>query len=69
VYAIGGTLLIGGAGTVSGTLRGVLLSGVIQNVINQIGNLTSSAQSVVSGAFLVVVVVTQSYLSRVRPLR
>ncbi len=66
---IGGTLLVGGAGTVSGTLCGVLLLGVIQNVINQIGNLTSSVQSVVSGAFLVVVVVTQSYLSRSERLR
>ena len=66
---IGGTLLIGGAGTISGTLSGVLLLGVIQNVINQIGNLTSSVQSVVSGAFLVVVVVTQTYLSRIRRLR
>jgi len=66
---IGGTLLVGGAGTVSGTLCGVLLLGVIQNVINQIGNLTSSVQSVVSGAFLVVVVVTQTYLSRIRRLR
>jgi ribose transport system permease protein len=42
---IGGTLLIGGAGSVSGTLCGVLLLGVIQSVINQIGNLTSSVQS------------------------
>ncbi|WFF04601.1 ABC transporter permease [Micromonospora sp. WMMD1076] len=66
---IGGTLLIGGAGSVSGSLCGVLLLGVIQNVINQIGNLTSSLQSVVSGAFLVVVVVTQTYLSRIRRLR
>jgi ribose/xylose/arabinose/galactoside ABC-type transport system permease subunit len=66
---IGGTLLIGGAGSVSGTVCGVLLLGVIQNVINQIGNLTSSIQSVVSGAFLVVVVVTQTYLSKVRRLR
>ncbi|MBM0256397.1 ABC transporter permease [Micromonospora sp. 4G55] len=66
---IGGTLLIGGAGSVSGTLCGVLLLGVIQNVINQIGNLTSSIQSVVSGAFLLVVVVTQTYLSKVRRLR
>jgi ribose transport system permease protein len=65
---IGGTLLIGGAGSVGGTVCGVLLLGVIQNVINQIGNLTSSIQSVVSGAFLVVVVVTQTYLSRVRRL-
>ncbi|MEH0828679.1 MULTISPECIES: ABC transporter permease [unclassified Micromonospora] len=66
---IGGTLLIGGAGSVSGTLCGVLLLGVIQNVINQIGNLTSSIQSVVSGVFLLVVVVTQTYLSKVRRLR
>ena len=64
---IGGTLLVGGAGSVSGTLCGVLLLGVIQNVINQIGSLNSSYQSVVSGAFLVVVVVAQTYLSRGRP--
>ncbi len=63
---IGGTLLVGGAGTVSGTLCGVLLLGVIQNVINQIGSLDSSYQSVVSGVFLVVVVVVQTYLSRVQ---
>jgi ribose transport system permease protein len=61
---IGGTLLTGGAGTVGGTLCGVLLLRVIQNVINQIGTLGSSYQSVVSGAFLVVVVVIQAYLSR-----
>lgn len=61
---IGGTLLTGGAGTVGGTLCGVLLLRVIQNVINQIGTLGSSYQSVVSGAFLVVVVVVQAYLSR-----
>jgi ribose transport system permease protein len=61
--------LTGGAGGISGTLCGVLLLGVIQNVINQIGTLTSSYQSVVSGAFLVVVVVVQTYLSRVRRLR
>ena len=61
---IGGTLLTGGAGTIGGTLCGVLLLRVIQNVINQIGTLGSSYQSVVSGAFLVVVVVIQAYLSR-----
>jgi ribose transport system permease protein len=65
---IGGTLLVGGYGTVSGTLSGVLLLGVIQNVINQIGSLDSSYQSVVSGAFLVVVVVVQTYLSRTQRL-
>lgn len=66
---IGGTLLVGGAGTLSGTLCGVLLLGVIQNVINQIGSLDSSYQSVVSGAFLVVVVVAQTYLSRTQRIR
>ena len=38
---IGGTLLDRRRGTVSGTLCGVLLLGVIQNVINQIGTLDS----------------------------
>lgn len=61
---IGGTLLTGGAGTVVGTLAGVLLLRVIQNVINQIGTLSSHYQSVVSGAFLAVVVAVQAYLSR-----
>ncbi|MCT2590304.1 ABC transporter permease [Streptomyces sp. N2-109] len=60
---IGGTLLIGGAGSVSGTLWGVLLLAVIQNLINQIGSLNSSYQSVVSGGFLILVVVSQRYLT------
>ncbi|WP_377268107.1 ABC transporter permease [Peterkaempfera sp. SMS 1(5)a] len=63
---IGGTLLVGGAGSVSGTLWGVLLLAVIQNLINQIGSLNSSYQSVVSGGFLIVVVVAQRYLARAR---
>jgi ribose transport system permease protein len=61
---IGGTLLTGGAGTMSGTLAGVLLLGIIQNLINQVGNLGSYTQQVVSGAFLLVVVVVQRYLTR-----
>jgi galactofuranose transport system permease protein len=65
---IGGTLLVGGAGSVVGTLAGVLLVGVIQNMINQIGTLDSSVQAVVSGAFLIVVVVVQTVLSRTQRL-
>ncbi|MBA3408192.1 MAG: ABC transporter permease [Solirubrobacterales bacterium] len=61
---IGGTLLSGGAGALTGTLAGVLLLGVIQNLINQVGGLSSSYQAVVSGAFLIVVVLVQTYLSR-----
>jgi ribose/xylose/arabinose/galactoside ABC-type transport system permease subunit len=66
---IGGTLLTGGAGTVGGTLVGVLLLRVIQNVINQIGTLSSHYQSVVSGAFLAVVVAVQAYLAKQGGLR
>ncbi len=63
---IGGTLLTGGLGYVSGSLVGVLLLKVIQNVINQIGTLDSAYQQVVSGAFLVVVVIAQTWLGRQR---
>jgi ribose/xylose/arabinose/galactoside ABC-type transport system permease subunit len=63
---IGGTLLTGGAGTVAGTIAGVLLLAVIQNMINQVGNVQSSYQQVISGAFLAVVVVAQTYLARMR---
>jgi len=63
---IGGTLLSGGFGFISGSLVGVLLLKVIQNVINQIGSLDSAYQQVVSGAFLAVVVVAQTWLGRRR---
>ncbi|MFY0406543.1 ABC transporter permease [Solicola sp. PLA-1-18] len=65
---IGGTLLTGGRGGVFGTLAGVFLLGVIQNFINQVGTLTSSYQSVVSGLFLLVVVVLQTVLARTQRL-
>ncbi len=61
---IGGTLLTGGAGTTGGTLCGVLLLYVIQNIINQVGSLTGQVQQVVSGVFLAIVVVVQTLLSR-----
>jgi ribose/xylose/arabinose/galactoside ABC-type transport system permease subunit len=60
---IGGTLLTGGAGTVAGTAVGVLLRNVISNVIDQVGGLDSNIQSVISGAFLLVVVVVQRVVS------
>ena len=63
---IGGTLLTGGAGSLGGTLAGVLLLKVIQNLINQVGTLTAYYQQVVSGTFLVVVVLIQSRLTRRR---
>jgi ribose/xylose/arabinose/galactoside ABC-type transport system permease subunit len=63
---IGGTLLTGGAGTIGGTIAGVLLLQVIQNLINQIGTVTSAWQTVISGAFIALVVVAQTYLARLR---
>ncbi|WP_405574907.1 MULTISPECIES: ABC transporter permease [Streptomyces] len=63
---IGGTLLSGGMGFVSGSLVGVLLLKVIQNIINQIGSLDSAYQQVAGGAFLVVVIIAQTWLGRRR---
>ncbi|MFI9384260.1 ABC transporter permease [Kutzneria sp. NPDC052558] len=63
---IGGTMLTGGSGAVSGTLAGVALLFVIQELINQVGRFNSNMQAVVSGAVLVVVVVIQTLLSRAR---
>jgi galactofuranose transport system permease protein len=63
---IGGTLLTGGVGALGGTLAGVLLLKSIQNLINQVGTLTSYYQQVVSGAFLIVVVLIQSRLAKRR---
>ena len=44
--------------------RGVLLLNVINNVINQVGTLSSYYQQVVSGLFLIIVVLIQRHLSR-----
>ena len=63
---IGGTLLSGGIGTLTGTLAGALLLKVIQNLINQFGILTAYYQQVVSGTFLIAVVLLQSRLARRR---
>ena len=61
---IGGTLLTGGVGSIVGTLCGITLLYVIQNLIVQGFNLNSYVQQVVSGFFLLVVVVLQALLSR-----
>lgn len=61
---IGGTLLAGGVGSMVGTLAGVTLLFVIQNLIVQGANLNSYVQQVVSGAFLLVVVILQAAVSR-----
>jgi ribose/xylose/arabinose/galactoside ABC-type transport system permease subunit len=61
---IGGVLLTGGVGTMAGALSGVLLLGLIENVINQIGSLSSYYQNLASGIFLLIAVLAQTALSR-----
>jgi ribose/xylose/arabinose/galactoside ABC-type transport system permease subunit len=66
---IGGTLLTGGAGSVVGTAAGVLLLAVIQNLIGaHLSKYGSSASDLVNGAFLGVVVLIQTLISRRRLL-
>ncbi|WP_207483793.1 ABC transporter permease [Arenibaculum pallidiluteum] len=65
---VGGTLLTGGVGSVGATLSGVLLLGLIFNILNfenGRGSISLSAywQSVVRGLVLLVVVVLQSRLT------
>lgn len=69
---VGGTLLTGGKGSVLATLAGVLLLGLIFTILNfenGMGWISLSAywQSVVRGAFLLVVVVLQSRLAKTAP--
>src|SRR5215210_8287 len=64
---VGGTLLTGGVGSVGATLAGVLLLGLIFNILNfenGLGSISLSAywQSVVRGAFLLLVVIIQARL-------
>jgi ribose transport system permease protein len=65
---VGGTLLTGGIGSVGSTLAGVLLLGLIFNILNfenGLGWISLSAywQSVIRGAFLLLVVAIQARLS------
>jgi ribose/xylose/arabinose/galactoside ABC-type transport system permease subunit len=61
---IGGTLLSGGVGSMVGSLAGISLLFVIQNLIVQGANLNSYVQQVVSGGFLLIVVILQAAVSR-----
>ncbi len=66
---IGGTLLTGGAGSISGTASGVLLVAVIGNLIGtHLSQYGSSASDAVNGGVLALVVLLQTRLSRARRL-
>jgi len=61
---IGGTLLTGGVGTISGTLLGVLISGVIQTILLFDGRLNSWWLRIVMGLLLLAFILLQKTLSR-----
>jgi ribose/xylose/arabinose/galactoside ABC-type transport system permease subunit len=61
---IGGTLLSGGLGSMVGSLAGIMLWFVISNEVTVGEGFNAQDQQVVSGAFLLVVVVLQTLLSR-----
>ncbi len=66
---VGGTLLTGGVGSVGATLSGVLLLGLVFNILNfengmGFVSLRAHWQSIVRGAFLLLVVIVQSRLAQ-----
>ncbi len=55
---VGGTLLVGGRGTIAGTVLGVLIFSTLTNVFTQ-NNLSTSVQAVVKGVIIVIAVLLQ----------
>jgi ribose transport system permease protein len=60
---VGGTLLVGGRGTITGTVFGVLIFATLTNVFVQ-NNLSSSVQAVAKGVIIVVAVLLQQRFAR-----
>jgi len=55
---VGGSLLVGGRGTIVGTVLGVLIFSTLTNVFTQ-NNLSTSVQNIVKGVIIVVAVLLQ----------
>lgn len=55
---VGGTLLIGGRGTIVGTVLGILIFNVLTNIFTQ-NNLNTSVQAITKGAIIVIAVLVQ----------
>ena len=60
---IGGTLLTGGYGTIMGTVIGVLIFQVLNNIFT-LNNLDTSTQAIAKGAIIVIAVLLQQRLAR-----
>lgn len=67
--AIGGTHLSGGVGKFDGTLSGVIILGIITNIINLQGDVNSWWQSIITGIILISVVIIQSQVQRNRAVK
>ncbi|KPN16304.1 ABC transporter permease [Arthrobacter sp. Edens01] len=63
---VGGTLLIGGRGTIMGTVLGVLIFATLTNIFTQ-NNLDTSVQAIVKGTIIVVAVLLQQRFATQRP--
>jgi ribose/xylose/arabinose/galactoside ABC-type transport system permease subunit len=63
---IGGTSLMGGEGTLAGTLVGALIMGVLRNGLNLLG-VSSFLQQIVIGAVIVIAVLVDTVLKRQKP--
>ena len=59
---MGGTLLAGGRGTITGTVLGVLIFSTLTNVF-VLNNLDSSVQAIAKGAIIVVAVLLQQWFA------
>ncbi|MDZ4831036.1 MAG: ABC transporter permease [Phycisphaerae bacterium] len=62
---VGGTALFGGSGTILGTVAGVALIGVLQNVLI-LGGVSSFVQTIVVGAVIIIAVALDTRLRRRR---
>ncbi|GAA3638759.1 ABC transporter permease [Microbacterium awajiense] len=60
---VGGTLLVGGRGTITGTVLGVLIFATLSNVFIQ-NNLSSSVQAVAKGIIIVIAVLLQQRFAK-----
>ncbi|MFC4555024.1 ABC transporter permease [Georgenia faecalis] len=62
---IGGTSLMGGVGTVAGTLAGALLLGILNNIL-ALNNIDANVQLLIKGAIIIVAAGIQAFRSQRR---
>lgn len=61
---MGGTLIRGGEGKISGAVAGILIWGIIQNMINMMGDVSSYWQQIIMGLILLGAVIIQNIAER-----